>query len=402
MSGWRRQLPVYSPLPATALLEGARAAAGPARRQSARQQLIRLLRARYAPLAVLLSDSGTTALTAALIGILRNRPGFAIALPAFGCYDLATAARGADALVFLYDVDPHTLAPDLESLGAVLRYGVAAVVVVHPYGYPLDLGEVKRLAAQTGAVVVEDAAQAAGARLDGRPAGGMGSLVVLSFGRGKGLTGGGGGALLAHDAAGARVLERARRLLRKPHQGWSDMAALVAQWSLARPNVYALPAAFPFLRLGDTVYREPRPLREPTATACAVVTATWASAEREVEVRRRHAERLLSELWGVQGFETIGAASHAQPGYLRLPFLASPSVRRAVSSGTARRQGVMPGYPKALCDLEEFFPRCLNRDAPFRGSRHLAAQLCTLPTHSQLDDRDLTRLGQWIRAVGGR
>jgi hypothetical protein len=49
---------------------------------------------------------------------------------------------------------------------------------------------VKRLAAQAGAVVVEDAAQAAGGTLHNRPVGTQGSLAVLSFGRGKGLTGG--------------------------------------------------------------------------------------------------------------------------------------------------------------------------------------------------------------------
>src|SRR5207237_8893759 len=141
-----------------------------------------------------LTGSGTTALTAALIGVLKDRPG-AVALPAYGCYDLATAADGANAPVLLYDLDPHTLAPDLPQLRDALRQGASAVVVVHFYGHPVDLGEVKRLAAERGALVIEDAAQAAGAKLDGRPVGTQSSLAVLSFGRGKGLTGGSGGAL---------------------------------------------------------------------------------------------------------------------------------------------------------------------------------------------------------------
>jgi perosamine synthetase len=401
MSGWRYQLPVYSPLSAAALAVGVRAAARPARNVLAQAQLTALLRARYDPQGVVLTDSGTTALTAALVGILRDRPGFSVALPAYACYDVATAARGADAPVCLYDLDPHTLAPDLGSVRAALRGGAAAIVVVYLYGCPLDLAELNQLAAQAGAIVIEDAAQAAGATFGGRPAGALGSLGVLSFGRGKGLTGGSGGALLAHDEAGVHVLERARGLLGAPRRGWSEVSAILAQWALARANLYALPASLPFLRLGETVFRDPRPLRAPTGASCSVVAATWAAAAREVEVRRRHAEQLLNALRGRPGLEPIRTPPQARPGYLRLPVLASPSARCRAAETAARRLGIMPGYPFALCDLKGFSPHCLNRDAALSGSRLLAARLCTLPTHSRLDAGDLTKLTQWIRAVGG-
>lgn len=62
-------------------------------------------------------------------------------------------------------------------------------VVVHPYGLPMDLVETRRLAEAGGAVVIEDAAQAVCVTVEGRPAGSIGAFGVLSFGRGKGLTG---------------------------------------------------------------------------------------------------------------------------------------------------------------------------------------------------------------------
>ncbi len=122
MSGWRHQAPVRSPLSAAALLAGVRAAAarnGQSTRAEAR--VVALLRERYSPRAVVLTDSGTAALTAALIGVLKDRPRSPVAVPAYSCYDLATAAVGADAPVVLYDTDPHTLAPDLASLRGTLR-----------------------------------------------------------------------------------------------------------------------------------------------------------------------------------------------------------------------------------------------------------------------------------------
>jgi dTDP-4-amino-4,6-dideoxygalactose transaminase len=136
--------------------------------------------------------------------------------------------------------------------------------------------------------------------------------------------------------------------------------------------------------------------------SCPVIAASWRLAEREVEVRRRNAERLLVELRRQAGFETIHPFRHARPSYLRLPVLASLEGRRAAVEVAARRLGVAPGYPKALCDLEPFAPRCLNRDNAFPGGRLLAARLCTLPTHGRLDGCDLASLEQWIRAVGGR
>ena len=402
--GWSHQVPVRSPLSAAALFAGVRAAMGNGRSAMAERQLVALLRERYAPTAIVLTDSGTTALRTALVGVLQARPGAPVALPAFSCYDLATAAEGAGVPVVLYDTDPHSLAPDLDSLRAALRLGAAAVVVVHLYGFPVDLREVNRLAAEAGAVVIEDAAQAAGGTLSDRPTGTQSSLAVLSFGRGKGLTGGSGGALLAHDQLGARVLEGAGRLLGEPRRGWSELLVISAQLLLNRPQLYTFPAALPFLHLGETIYRDPRPPRAATPVSCAVVAATWTLADREVETRRRNAEWLLATIRRGPGraFETVRTPADARPGYLRLPVIASPDVRRAAAQSGARRLGIMPGYPKVLCDLEGFALRCANRDGAFPGGRALAARLVTLPTHGYLGSRDLARLEHWMRTVGGR
>jgi len=399
---WRRQPPVYSPVAVTTVLHGLRAAVAPGAAREYRVALTARLRERFGAAAVLLTDSGTGALTAALRVVLRERPGAAAALPAFGCYDLATAADGAGARVLLYDVDPHSLTPDGESLRAALQRNVAVVVAAHLYGYPADLTAVNRLAAEAGAVVIEDAAQAAGATLGARPAGSQASLSVLSFGRGKGWSGGGGGALLAFDPLGVAVLERARALLAAPRRGGRELLALGAQWLLARPQLYALPAALPFLRLGQTVYRSPQPLRAAARATCAATAAGWTLAEREVEVRRRHAERLLMELRRQPEFEAIQSDASGRPGYLRLPVLPSPAARQAVARDGAARLGVMPSYPRALCDLEGFAPRCDNRDGQFHGSRLLAERLCTFPTHGRLSRRDMAELVAWIQAIGGR
>ncbi len=274
-----------------------------------------------------------------------ERRAAAIALPAYCCFDVATAADGSDVPVILYDIDPHTLAPDPDSLATTLRTEPAAVVVVHLFGVPVDLSAVARLVDDTTTLLVEDAAQGAGASYAGRRLGTMGSVSVLSFGRGKGITGGSGGALLANDERGARFLA-GRRAGGPSSRGLRELCTLTAQWALARPGFYSLPASLPFLALGETVYRDPRPPAAPTAASSGVLSVTWALQEFESRVRRQNATRLLQHVDACNRLRSIQPPDRSAPGYLRLPVLAAPGVREAVSA--AGHLGIMPAYPTTL------------------------------------------------------
>jgi hypothetical protein len=270
----RHQLPVYSPISLRGLARGTAAAL-----RGGGAPLDRLtiaLRGRFGASGVRLVDSGTSALVMALR--LAASQGGTVAYPAYGCVDLAAAAQLAGVRVRLYDLDPATLSPDLESVEAVLRRGVDAIVVTPLYGFPADMPGVAALAADAGAVVIEDAAQGAAGTLHGRVLGSVGPLSVLSFGRGKGMTGGAGGALLAIGAEAAARLDR----LPTPEgnrRGLGELAAAGAQWALGRPAAYGVPAALPWLQLGEMVYHpahEPLPL---AASAAAMVAAAMGEVD---------------------------------------------------------------------------------------------------------------------------
>ncbi|MFZ5624228.1 MAG: DegT/DnrJ/EryC1/StrS family aminotransferase, partial [Gemmatimonadota bacterium] len=288
----RHQLPVYSPLDARAWLGGLAAMLDP---RSCETDVTAWIAERWRSVAVRLTDSGTSALSLAIAASLAGRPAGEglVALPAYACYDVATAVDGAGVRAVLYDVDPATLGPDWDSLAAALRAGAGAVVVAHLYGVPVDLARVARMAANAGALVIEDAAQGAGAAWQGRPLGAHGSLAVLSFGRGKGITSGGGGALLANDARGAALIE-ALPPLPEGGSGLGVWARALAQWALARPSLYALPASLPWLGLGETVYHPPHPPRSMPRSALGILARTLALADAEAAVRRRVGARLAT------------------------------------------------------------------------------------------------------------
>jgi perosamine synthetase len=374
----RPQLPVYSPVTVGSVAAAfAALLTGGAR---ARARVEELVRAEYGPRDLLLLDSGTSALTLALraIRLEAAEAGRAplVALPGYGCFDLATAAVGADVRVVLYDLDPTTLGPDWPSLERALAHRPAGVVIAHLYGVPVDVSRVARLASAVDAVVVDDAAQGVGASIAGRPVGSFGSLGVLSFGRGKGRTGGGGGALLANDERGAALLARARPLAGPASRGVRAAVLLKAQWLLGRPSLYWIPASLPFLGLGETPYHAPHPEMGMPDACVAALAATWQECGREVERRRAAARswrRVLPLEWVVPESETRDAVR----GDLRLAVVA-PGEVRAVAERLGG--GAMPGYPMALGSLPALAGR-LAAGAACPGAAQLADRLLTLPCH---------------------
>jgi dTDP-4-amino-4,6-dideoxygalactose transaminase len=382
---------VWSPLPASALLAGAAGLAGTDRRAAVAARL----RERLGATDLLLTDSGTAALGLAIRAAGGDARPAPVALPAYCCYDVATAADWAGGPVLLYDLDPATLGPDWDSLRRAVRAGAGSVVIAHLFGLPVDLHEALRLAGPTGTLVIEDAAQSAGGAFEQRPLGAWGDVGVLSFGRGKGTTGGGGGALAANREAGARLVERARPLVAPGLTGAADLVRLAAQWLLARPAIYGLPSALPFLGLGQTVYRAPHAPRGAARLQGAVLERTLPLEPGEAEVRRVHATRLIGAATRSGQWHGPRVPDGAAPSWLRLPVLPAGAARPA-TVGRARRLGIMPGYPRALADLRGFGGRVGNADWGFPGARTLAERLITLPTHSRLRERDLEALETWL------
>ncbi len=393
----RRQLPVYSPITLRALAAGFRAAVtGDA--ASAEETVRTWIQRRFGTDHALFTDSGTSALALAIAGALKDQPRVPVALPAYSCYDVATAADTADVPVVLYDVDPKTLGPDFDSLRAALEHGARALVVAHLYGFPVDMSRVMELVREFDVPCIEDAAQGAGGRYQGRALGGFGSVAVLSFGRGKGTTGGGGGALLAHDEQGRAILDWALTRLRPGRRGIIEMIALGAQWLFGRPTLYWLPTALPFLRLGETIYRDPHAARDASLSCRAVLALTAGLDDVERTARRRAAGRLAAEV--IEGAEPClpTVVCGGDPGYLRLPVLCSRETHGA-SYAALVRLGILPAYARSLADLPGFDRRVSNAAQGFEGARTLARQLMTVPTHSRQSEPDLNGNASWLRGT---
>ena len=111
----------------------------------------------------------------------------------------------------LVDIDPRSFTMDPAAIEAAITPRTKAILPVHLYGQPADMDPIMEVARRHGLVVIEDAAQAHGAKYKGRPVGSIGDMACFSFYPGKNLGAyGEGGAVTTNNAEYARTIRMLR------------------------------------------------------------------------------------------------------------------------------------------------------------------------------------------------
>jgi dTDP-4-amino-4,6-dideoxygalactose transaminase len=211
--------------------------------------------------------NGTDALTIALRA-LGVGPGDEVVVPALTFYATAEAVVNAGATPVFCDVDEDTFTVTAATAEPAIGKRTKALLPVHLYGNPAPMGELTRLAEAHGLRLLGDAAQAAGAKLDGKAAGALGDAATFSFFPSKNLGGfGDGGALVTDDDEVAATARRLRfhgseerghhtevgynsRLDEMQAAGLRVLLSHLPEWTAARRRVAA---AYLAAGLGDSV-----------------------------------------------------------------------------------------------------------------------------------------------------
>src|SRR5438309_10755180 len=120
--------------------------------------------------------NGTDAITIALRA-MGVGAGDEVVVPSFTFYASAEAIPPTGATPVFCDIDPHTYCVNAETVRAALTPRTKAVIAVHLFGNVAPVAEIEAL----GVPVLEDAAQAAGSRIDGAMAGALGTAATFSF-----------------------------------------------------------------------------------------------------------------------------------------------------------------------------------------------------------------------------
>ena len=339
-----------------------------------------LLRQRFAAASVSFFNSGRSALCAQLERWkVAGRD--EVVVPAYTCWSVAASIVRAGLKLSVVDVDPESLDYDESALEKALAPQTLAVIGTQLFARTANIGRLVTLARPLEIKIVDDAAQA----LPHQPGGA--DVTLLSFGRGKPIALGGGGALLVH-----RGHQSDSSL---SSSGWLAAGKLAATTLLAQPNLYRLPQSLPFLGIGQTEY-DPQFERAGTLYDWQRRLGLL-ELERYPEMAARrssHADELIAALapfpsWKLPALERVRLAP------LRLPLLAPDRSSRDRFCERMHTLGVsaVPMYPTALPRIAALRPHLVTEvDCP--GGDELAARLVTLPTYPTLSSVDRRRLVQ--------
>lgn len=152
--------------------------------------------------------NGTAALEVA-VASLNLEAGSEVIMPAFTIVSCCNAIIKAGLTPVLVDADPITWNMDVDQIEKRITDKTRAIMVVHIYGLPVNMGTVLEIANKYNLIIIEDAAEAQGLLCDGKECGGFGDVSVMSFFANKHITTGEGGMVLTNNP---RIAERAKQI----------------------------------------------------------------------------------------------------------------------------------------------------------------------------------------------
>ena len=144
------------------------------------------------------TNNGTSALHLALVS-LGLKPGDEVIVPTLTYIASANAVRYCGAVPVFVDNQVPTFNMDPDAIKAKITGRTKGILPVHLYGHPVDLDPILQIAKKNGLFVLEDAAEAVGARYKGRRLGGHGTCATFSFFGNKIITTGEGGMVTTND-----------------------------------------------------------------------------------------------------------------------------------------------------------------------------------------------------------
>lgn len=304
--------------------------------------------------------NGTVALALALRALELPSRSFVTTTP-FTFIATATAVADAGHRPAFTDIDASTFNLDPRRLGGALDGSVSAILPVHLYGLPAPMDEIADLAGRRKLPVLEDAAQAVGARYKGRSVGSLGTAACFSLYATKNITTGEGGMITTDDP---RLAERLR-VLRNQGQR----------------------SRYQYERIGGN-YR----LTEMQAAIGIVQLRRLNGLNTK---RQGNAKRLLSGLKGIAGL----AMPSVPKGYVHVWHQFTIRVldgRREELRTHLDREGIETGI---------YYPQGLHQIGIFAGARHgplpncerAAREVLSLPVHPGLTAKDCTRIVAAVR-----
>ncbi len=307
-------------------------------------------------------SSGTDALLCVLMA-MRIGPGDEVICPAFTFFATAGSIARAGAKPVFVDIDPETFNIDPAKIEAKITKRTRAIMPVHLFGQLANMEKINEIARRHGIKVIEDAAQAIGARRHDQPATSLGDCGCLSFFPSKNLGGfGDGGAVCTNDEAFAKQC----RIVRV-HGG---------------EQVY-------FHRMVGGNFRL-------DALQAAVLDVKLKHLDKWHEGRRNNAA-MYDRLFAGSGVVTPKIESGNDSIYNQY-VIRIPDRDRVKQELADKGIGTAVYYPLSL-HLQECFAYCGGRAGDLPESERASREVLALPIYPELDESQIRHVAQSILAA---
>ena len=347
-----------------------------------------------------------------ILKALDYPPGSGIVLPAFTHFSIPAVIQAMGLKPIFADVDPATSEITPQTVQAALAPEARALIPTHLFGRTCAMPELLELARAKGLDVIEDCAQALGARIAGAPAGSFGRAAYCTFGITKNFTTFSGGMALTRDAELLKRMRDATAGFRRPAAGRLLKEGLVA----AAMNFAACPPLFslglaPLLRLG----RQDRPdiihnlFEEPVRVTPESAMTAWQWLPGAPQARaglrqmlrldaannaRREAGTALRNELERLGCSGLPALPEPEGDHIFMSFaLRRPERFRFIAA--LRRLGVdsSPGYMSNCCRLPE-----LGGQGPEHcpAAELLANEIVHIPLYPGLGARSIKKIARAV------
>jgi dTDP-4-amino-4,6-dideoxygalactose transaminase len=346
-----------------------------------------------------------------LLRALDFPAGSEIIFPALTFWAVPEMARRAGLRPVFVDVDPLTFNIDPGQIETAITERTRAIVPTHLYGRPCEMSEILASAEKYGLIVIEDCAQAVGARYRGRLVGTFGAASFFSFQMLKGINTYGGGMAMTNEAgiiAGVR-----EQVNNEPLQSAKDLALRFAGGLVSRIGIspkgftfwgYPLQAAvsmFGHYDLSRHVWEKIRPLdplprayRKRYSNVQALIGIRGlAKLDAFNALSRAHAYRYTQGLSDCRAIQTQQSSEDFEHVYYQYPVYISDAPR---ASRRAIRRGV--DFETMHVDVCSSLPLFKDAAANCPGAE-LTADALQLPCYSRLRDSDIDRVLRVIREV---
>jgi perosamine synthetase len=314
-------------------------------------------------------SSGTTGLHLALRAVGVSAGDEVVTSP-FSFVASANAPLFEGARPVFADIDPVTLNIDPDAATAAITGRTTALLPVHIFGYPADVGALER----HGLPIVEDACEALGAQhADGTPVGGRGHPAAFGFYANKQLTTGEGGMVVMGSAEHKERVDSERNQGRAPDMGWLDHDRLGFNY-----------------RLSDI--------------ACALGLAQLGHLDDMLAARARVAGRYREALAGLVAERGLMLPCDDAGGNVRGWFVfvvqLPEGVDRDATVVALRELGVQSKpYLPAIHLMSFYRERFGHRPGEFPVCERVAAAALALPFFPQLTDLQVERVAEALAQV---